>query len=245
MEEKIFRKTYSYTVNCRDCYDNFSAYSILNFFQDIASKHVEKWKCGFDDLIEKGYIWVLVRTRFDILKNPKPTDNLITVETWERDRSRADFTRDYIIYSENNEKLIIGTSKWCLLDINTRRVLPTKLIQETLTYKEKYNYQNEIRKLLFPNIETSEYFEEKVTFTKVDHNGHMNNTHYAEFILDTIRLKKNEVIKSFQIDYLKEAFLDDVIALKTEKIENLIFIEGYRNNDLLFKASIEILKIEN
>lgn len=243
MEDKIFRKTYSYTVNCRDCYDNFSVVSILNFFQDIASKHVEKWKCGFDDLIRKGYLWVLVRTKFDILKNPNSKDNLITVETWERDRSRADFTRDYIIYSENGEKLIIGTSKWCLLDMNTRRVLPTKLIQETLTYKEKYNYQNEIKKLVFPNIEASENFEEKVTFTKVDHNGHMNNTHYAEFILDAIRLKKNEVIKSFQIDYLKESFLDDIIGLKTERTEDEVFIEGYRNNDLLFKAKIELNNI--
>lgn len=243
MEDKIFRKTYSYTVNCRDCYDNFSVVSILNFFQDIASKHVEKWECGFDDLIRKGYLWVLVRTKFDILKNPNSKDNLITVETWERDRSRADFTRDYIIYSENGEKLIIGTSKWCLLDMNTRRVLPTKLIQETLTYKEKYNYQNEIKKLVFPNIEASENFEEKVTFTKVDHNGHMNNTHYAEFILDAIRLKKNEVIKSFQIDYLKEAFLDDIIGLKTERTEDEVFIEGYRNNDLLFKAKIELNNI--
>lgn len=243
MEDKIFRKTYSYTVNCRDCYDRFSVVSILNFFQDIASKHVEKWECGFDDLIRKGYLWVLVRTKFDILKNPNSKDNLITVETWERDRSRADFTRDYVIYSENGEKLIIGTSKWCLLDMNTRRVLPTKLIQETLTYKEKYNYQNEIKKLVFPNIEANESFEEKVTFTKVDHNGHMNNTHYAEFILDAIRLKKNEVIKSFQIDYLKEAFLDDIIGLKTERTEDEVFIEGYRNNDLLFKAKIELNNI--
>lgn len=243
MEEKIFTKTYSYTVNCRDCYDNFSVVSILNFFQDIASKHVEKWECGFDDLIKKDYIWVLVRTKFDVLKNPNVKDNLVTVETWERNRSRADFTRDYIIYSKNKEKLIIGTSKWCLLDINTRRVLPTKLIQETLTYKEKYNYEEEIKKLTFSKIEANDVFEERVTFTKVDHNGHMNNTHYAEFILDAIRLKQNEIIKSFQIDYLKEAFLDDVISLKTERVENEIFVEGYRDTDLLFKSMIKLNSI--
>lgn len=244
MEEKIFTKTYSYTVNCRDCYDNFSVVSILNFFQDIASKHVEKWECGFDDLIKKGYIWVLVRTKFDVLKNPNVKDNLVTVETWERNRSRADFTRDYIIYSENKEKLIIGTSKWCLLDINTRRVLPTKLIQDTLTYKEKYNYEEELKKLTFSKIETNDVFEEKVTFTKVDHNGHMNNTHYAEFILDAIRLKQNEIIESFQIDYLKEAFLDDIISLKTERVGNEIFVEGYRDTDLLFKSMIKLNTIQ-
>ncbi len=81
-----------------------------------------------------------------------------------------------------------------------------------------------------------------MTFSKVDHNGHMNNAYYAEFIVNALRLKSNEVIKNFEIDYLKEVLIDDEILIRSIRNNKEILVEGYNNinNIVLFKAKIEL-----
>lgn len=243
MDNFTCKKMYTYTVNLKDCYDNVAPYGVLNIFQDVASKHVEEYGYGFLDLYKLGYLWILVRTKYEVKKSPKPNEEMLIAETWQLEQGRADFTRDYVIYSKDGEVLIIGTSKWCLIDVNTRRVAPTKVIGTNIVNNEKRNFSESFRKLEFENITSGDSYLEKVTFSKVDHNGHMNNAYYAEFIVNALRLKSDEVIKNFEIDYLKEALIDDEILIRSIRNNKEILVEGYNNinnNIVLFKAKIEL-----
>lgn len=240
MSDSVFRKEYYYTVNFKDCYDNITPFGILNIFQDVASKHVEKEGYGFSELFKLGYFWILVRTKYEVIKYPKPTDEVLVAETWQTEQGRVDFNREYAIYSKDGEKLIIGDSKWCLIDVNTRRIAPTKVINNAIINNTKSNFSEPFKKLAFDPIISGNDYKEKVTFSKLDHNGHMNNAYYAELIVNAIRPSKSDLIKKFAIDYLKESIIDDLIVIKKKEEGNVVLIEGYRENDILFRAKIEL-----
>ncbi len=239
--DKIYTKKYTYTVNNRDCYDDLAPWSILDLFQDIASEHIDNYGYGFDGLISKGLIWILVRTKYDVIKAPITSDKELIVTTWQAEKGRADFTRDYIISNTKGETLVIGSSKWCIIDFNTRRIAPTSVIDVDISYNQK-NYQEPFMKLNFPSLLNNENkYCEQVSFSKLDHNGHLNNSKYAEIIMDAIKLTKDEKIKSLEINYLKEAFLGDNIIVKNQKEDKEIFIEGYKEDELIFKSKITLL----
>ncbi|OQC43254.1 MAG: Acyl-ACP thioesterase [Bacteroidetes bacterium ADurb.Bin028] len=76
----------------------------------------------------------------------------------------------------------------------------------------------------------------------LDHNFHVNNTKYGEFILNTISLSQDEQIKNFEINYIKEVRLNNELTIKFNKQKNQYFIEGYSNNELAIRSFLEVEK---
>ena len=52
----------------------------------------------------------------------------------------------------------------------------------------------------------------------IDHNKHMNNTHYFDFFLDIFGDEK--IVESAQIEYIKQVYLGDNIDLYKHNDEN-------------------------
>ena len=50
----------------------------------------------------------------------------------------------------------------------------------------------------------------KVGFSDLDHNGHMNNTNYANLILNAVQ---NKTFTHFEINFLNECLQDDEIYI--------------------------------
>ncbi|MDD3107038.1 MAG: thioesterase, partial [Bacilli bacterium] len=117
MEKLFWEKEYTITTNSFDCYDRLSLVGILDLLQDAAGYHAALLGLGFLDLKAKGITWLLVRTKFIILKSG-PMTRKVKVKTWQSYKKRVDYERDYLVCDENDEILIKGTSKWCLIDIN-------------------------------------------------------------------------------------------------------------------------------
>ena len=240
MNNLIYNKKYTYTVSNRNCYDDFASWSILDLFQDVASEHIENYHYGFEEMYAKGLIWVLVRTKYQVIKDATPLDKELLMTTWQSEQARADFTRDYIISSISGETYIKGSSKWCLLDLNTRRIAPTSALGVDITNPKKL-FEEPFKKLTFESLYDKEtVLEQKVLKTKLDHNGHLNNAKYLEIITDAINLEKEEKIETLEINYNKEAFFEDIISVKCERIDKEVFVEGYRGEELIFKCKITI-----
>ena len=164
------------------------------------------------------------------------------MKTWQSYKGRVDYERDYLICDENDEVLIKGTSKWCLIETLTRRIVPTSRLGVDITYPGKRNYEKRFEKL---NFSLDDVIDEK-TYTvyqsHLDHNFHVNNTKYGEFILNTISLSQDEQIKNFEINYIKEVRLNNELTIKFNKQKNQYFIEGYSNNELAIRSFLEVEK---
>ena len=222
MEKNIFEKEFELRISDFDCFDKIKPSVILDFFQDVAGEHADILSVGFNDLINKDLIWVLVRTKYEVIKEPNLYSK-IKIKTWPHPKGRIDFDRDYLILDENNNILIKGTKD---IDFNIE------------FYQEK-NYLEPFNKLQDFELDDSFIsFNYQTLFTDLDHNGHVNNIKYADMILNSIDFNENDNIKLFEIDYIKELKKGNSITTYYKKENNMIFIKGISEENIIYLAKI-------
>ena len=103
--QNIWSKDYTLRANDFDKYDRILPSSVLSLFQDAAGQHGEEIGVGFKEMLERNYLWVVVRLKFKILKAPKRYSK-VTIKTWPFEPKRFSYRREYLITDENGEKLM-------------------------------------------------------------------------------------------------------------------------------------------
>ena len=217
-----------------DMNDRLSAKSILNMFQDAAGVHADDIGVGYESMLAKNLYWILSRVKFDVLKMPIPNQTVI-VETWPHEKGRIDFDRDFKILNENGEVLIIGTSKWCVIDTETRTLQRTENVNyngEVLTDK---NYEDRFAKIVVPTENLKESFVHEVRFSDLDHNKHMNNTNYAILAANATESK---VFSHFEINFLNECLIGDKIVVSSAKTDAGEYISGTVGEKIAFSVYV-------
>jgi acyl-CoA thioesterase FadM len=99
--------------------------------------------------------------------------------------------------------------------------------------RENGNYQ-EFDKLSFDDMDLKYDYLYLVRHSDIDFIGHMNNTRYA----DSLRI--NGVVKHFEINYLHEVKLDEILFIKHDESK---FV-GYNGATVSFKALCEYFEGE-
>ena len=239
MDYRAFEKKYVPIQNVLDCYDHLSPCGILDIVQDIAGRHANALNIGFYDLIKKDITWVIARTKIEVLDFPKYATDIL-VKTWPHRPGRFDCDRDYQIIDEDGKVCVKVTSKWVVINVKTRRMVsPNDVFDRDGIYEEEVNFPS-VDGLRFTLDRIDLLHRAKVTMTMLDHNMHMNNSRYGEIIYDALKLKKEEVIKTFEINYHKECHLDDELDVLIKKENKEIFIDIKKEDEMKAKAYITL-----
>ena len=111
MGENIYLEKFRLRVSDYDYKDQILLSAILDLCQDVAGKHAIELGVGYDDMIVQDKIWMVIRTKVEVIKNPPFSCNVL-VETWPIEPNRVDMDREYLIMSEDGkEEYIKVTSK--------------------------------------------------------------------------------------------------------------------------------------
>lgn len=236
---EIFSHKYSLRTSDFDRYNRILPSSVLDLFQTAAGAHAKLLGCGYDALIERSLMWVLIRVRYKILKEI-PLFSTVTVKTWPLSPSRLSFAREYEILDENGDTAIIGSSDWVLMNAETRRLVPAENIYNLDRYNDVKLFEERATKLS-PFESDSQEHTVLPLFTQIDMNGHVNNTKYLNFVLDCCHLNENEKIKSVQIDYRHEVLEGDTLKIKTSRQENTLLACGVdTDGNTMFAATLKL-----
>ena len=207
--------------------NNLSLKAILNIFQDVASIHAEEIGIGYKAMLSQNIYWILSRIKFDIIKMPD-IDETVIVETWPHEKGRIDFDRDMKISGLNGDVYVIATSKWCVIDTLTRSLQRTDNINYNGVCIGIKNYEDKFVKVTLPQDVTFDHsFDYPVRFCDLDHNGHMNNTNYANLVVSCI---ENKTPTHFEINFVSECLEGDTISVCYYKAENCEYVIG-KNGD--------------
>ena len=77
-------------------------------------------------------------------------------------------------------------------------------------------------------------------FSELDANDHVNNTIYANYVLDAINPKQSDRLVIFQIDYRKEVLQGTQLSIYHTKDGNDILAKGQNENgDTMFACRLE------
>lgn len=238
MNEKM-EDVYRLRVSDYNCYDKLTPFSVLDIFQDIAGKHANTYGMSFEELIRENMIWVLLRVKYKVIKNI-PLYSKVKTITWPKQKGLVDFDREFQILSLEDEVIINGISKWVVLNSETRKIIPAKHIEYNASIPSDILFEGKFDKIPDFDILNFNKYDYKVEFCDLDHNGHVNNAKYAVMVLNAIKMKANEEIDEFEINFINEVRGEKVISLYYNKENNHYLIKAICEDKVIFTCKIKL-----
>ena len=186
---------------------------ILSILEETAGSHSSSIGCGLNDIPETHISWAILNWKVKVFKRPKYLDKVI-VKTWAREKNKIFSFRDFEVYDENNNLLIIASSKWIFLDTKKNSIMK---IEDS--FYEKYKPEEksvfdiiDLPKLSEPQNSTKT-FEYTVKRSDIDINGHMHNTNYLNLAYEALpeEIYENTIFNNIEILYKKEIKLNDSV----------------------------------
>ncbi len=234
----LWQKEYSLRTSDFDKYNRIKPSAVLELFQDAAGQHAIEIGVGFDSLIKRSYLWVLTRIKFKIISNPKSYQKVI-VKTWPLAPNRLSYRREYCIENETGEKLIVGSSEWVIMHSEKRRLIADpNLYPFTEGFKTEIMFEDKLSKIR--DFEASGIPRViNAGFSELDVNNHVNNTKYANYVIDAITPTENDILEIFQIDYRKEVLEGTRLHIYNTKEGSSSLAKGINDNgDIMFACSL-------
>ena len=234
----LYQQDFLVLSNEADIHHRASLYSLSNYLQEAARSHAEKLGWGVELLRSQQQFWVLTRLIIEVEAYPKPGQT-ITVTTWPKGTDRLFALRDFEV-ALGNKIIARATSSWALLDLKSRR--PNGLdAMNTIMFERVAIHAIEAipDKLPAPAVDARASYH-TVTYSELDLNGHVNNTRYINWLLDTfdIAFHKKHSVASVQLNYLAEVFPDQTVSISRQetKPNTFLFQVTNTNNKVLFRG---------
>ncbi len=226
-----------------DRYGRMQPAAMLDLFQELAISHAEELGIGRASMLEKNVVWVVVRAKLEVVREPK-FGSVVTVRTWPHSLSRFSFIRDFSMRDEEGNLLVKATQEWVLMDFETRRFASAKdAYHGAHDFDEARAFEIKPRKI--SDVDTGMPDEPTYTvtpsFTDIDVNGHVNNTVYANYVVNALNPGPDGAIKTFQIDYRHEALPGVPLDLYLSENEGRIVAKALNpEGAIAFACAIEL-----
>lgn len=194
--------------------------SLLFFFQEAATAHANVIGVGRDALLEKNVVWILAKMKVRILA-ALGTGTGYYVMTYPRAAKSRFCPRDYYLYNENDELVVVGSAIWSLMDWTTRKVVRATDLDFGGTFREDEAFPEGFEKVRAKEmVPVMEYI---VAPEDIDENQHTNNCRYADM---AALAASSSGVKEIVIQFSKETREGDVITLEREAADDCEIVGG-------------------
>lgn len=175
-------------------------YAFLSFLEEIASFHSNLCGYGVNDIDTKGKAWILMDWKLKVIKRPKYAEE-ITIKTWARPIEKHVFFtyRDFEVFCKG-EKVAIASSKWVLLDVNSKKL--SKITEDIFKeYKPEDINVFEEKEIL--KIKEAEENDLKLIYevkrADIDMIKHMHNLNYLSLAYEALPEESYENLEKSNI----------------------------------------------
>ena len=182
----LWEQTYRLRTGDFDSRRRLQPAAILDLFQDVAGEHAASLGMGYDDMIRRGMLWVVLRVAFEQLGQPALFDT-VHVRTWPHPPGAVDFVRDYELLAQDGTLLVRGTSQWAVIGAEDRKLVASRRVDfPAAGVRDTHLFPDRLRALR-PAVEGRLAQTLRSPVTDVDLNGHVNNARYANYVMDALR----------------------------------------------------------
>ncbi len=200
-----------------------SPFSLLDYYQDIATFHSEDLGFGLNVLKEHKVFWALNSWQIDIHEMPKFGEKIV-ITTIPYELRGFLGSRNFIMKNEAGEILSVANSLWSLVSSDSGKPVPAlsgmpevfgsgeKIEMEYLGRKINTEAGNE--PVVMPSF--------KIEKANLDTNNHVNNSQYVK--LAAHYLDDNNVIKRIRAEYKLQAFLGDTFIPKVYRYSDKVIV---------------------
>lgn len=189
--------------------------SLLRYLQELGGLQTKKI---FGGMITPKGVWILLNWKVKRFKEIKWSERF-KIKTWPAKHNSVFSIRNYEVYNEAGERVAIASTKWVLMDINTK-----KLVRDISDVAEKYvEYDKMLFEEDFPKLKEPsdiEYtYKHIVQKRDIDTNGHINNVKYLEIAYEALPndVYENAKFKNIDIMYKHSAFLGEEMRIGVDQ----------------------------
>jgi medium-chain acyl-[acyl-carrier-protein] hydrolase len=205
-------KITSFLVNIRG---HAGLHTILSLIQDVGWMHARELKIKLPSHMG----WVFTRQKLVMSQWPSWNES-VTLRTWLRPPSPEGFLyRDYEIFLDDT-KIGDCTSTFTVMDRQSRKIASQDWSQYSNIWHKNSPIHYLPAKVTIP-AEMNDLTQFEVRNSDIDSNHHVNNTKYAQWILDAIPmdlLREGVDLHEYEVNFLSECRLGDLITLQSTSV---------------------------
>ena len=223
-------KTYSkdHTITCYEADANqlMRPTAMLDLMQEAAGVNATTLGFGYDEMINSNTAWVLSRINVKFINTPKWREE-VNLKTWHKGMSKLFYLRDFILSNKEGNPMVLATTSWLIIDLNTRRLVRNNDLALNDTAMDAIVTPAD--KVVVPvDVEPELVRKHPVTWSEIDTNGHVNNVKYAVWAIDAVKPEdiKERPLKELLINYDAEVMPGDIVKIsrvRQESEEGIIY----------------------
>lgn len=227
-----------------DFKDELKISAALAYMEEVASDSAEELGFGYSFIKPNGYAFIVSNIYCEFIR-PIRLGETVTFKTWPTPPSHVIFGREYQAIDAKEDVLFNASSRWCLMDMATGKLLQSKVIEN-----QDYSTYN-ITKLIegiqwkiptFTQEEGNLKYSLKIANSEYDHNRHVNNTRYADYCLNCFSIEELAIkrLKTFAISYVKQCREGDDLSFYLKELgDGVYFTQGFnQNREIVVQARI-------
>lgn len=214
---------------------------LVRQIQVMVEKHLDRYSgTTVKALQDAALSWIIVWNELTIQRLPKAGEQ-ICMRVWAGKKQLVMHTRKCAIYTMDGEPLVSMAALFILMDQKTRKMAddPPELEQQKIV---KIPGEPKPPKMMMPFPEEfSDEIERTVQPEEIDKYGHMNNSHYLDWMDE---LRENTDLKGrnpqkIWIEYTKEMLEGYRVQLQYTVSENTLYLVGSSQGEQRFLIKAE------
>ncbi len=207
-----------------DFKDELKVSSALAYMEEVACSSADELGFGYAYVKPRDYAFMVTNLYCEFVK-PVPLAAKLTVKTWPTPPTHVSFGREYQFLSQEGETYMNATSRWCLIDRQTGKLLHSRTLegQDYSTYNTRKLFDGVRWKLpSFLQEEGELRFVITIANSEYDHNMHVNNAKYADYCLNCFSVAElaNAKLKKFAISYIAQCREGERISFYRKRQED-------------------------
>lgn len=175
--------------------------------EEATVHHAAALKTDYLTLRPHHLAWVLARNKIKFFHFPVAGTRVV-VKTWPKGIQQKIFgMRDYSLSAEDGQPFALATSAWLIIDTDTRRFARLNQLPNQLPTNEGLSALDEILDKMSHPTEMRVLNTFQARYSSLDLMGHVNNTHYVDWIFDSF---PTDQIRGKKLDWLQINFSSEV-----------------------------------
>lgn len=224
-----------------DFLGNIQPGTLFRYAQQLANTQCAAYGITDETYAKTNTVFLLARQAFHISHMPH-VDETLTLITAPEQMHHAVNKRLTTVYDAAGRELAFIDSRWVLVDLDKRTILRTRppelegpwakdVLPRSLPMRLKKASDTEIVGIC------------TATYSRCDMNGHLNNSRYADIVMDALPVEvlRTQAVEDILIYYHREIPLGDSFILRRAQLEDgSWYFAGWRDTTCLFEVNLTL-----
>jgi medium-chain acyl-[acyl-carrier-protein] hydrolase len=195
--------------------------AIANFLQESAGINAEKLGFGMEAMDARGRTWMLSRLDLRVDELPREGER-VSVATWPAETRKLFALRDFVMRGADGRSLVRAVYAYLVVDLAARRPLRPESVFGSDTPDAGEPHPVSGFGFDIPAaVDATPAFAQIVRGRHIDHNGHANNAHILNWLVDAA--EGGGELSALRVEFLAEALEGDELMATSGSAETTPF----------------------